>query len=44
MKYIIDEYKLNLPILNSLYLVIYEGVKPSIVIKELMLRPLKDED
>lgn len=44
VKYIIDEYKLNLPILNSLYLVIYEGAKPSIVIKELMLRPLKDED
>lgn len=44
VKYIIDKYNLNLPILNSLYLVIYEGLKPSIVIKELMNRPLKDED
>lgn len=44
VKYLIDKFNLNLPILNALYLVIYEGLKPSIAIKNLMLRPLKDED
>lgn len=44
LKEIIDEKHLDLPIISSLYEVIYNNKKPSILIKELMKRPLKDED
>ncbi len=44
IKSIIDEKKLDLPIINGLYKVIYEFNKPSIVINEIMKRPLKSEN
>ena len=43
IKSIMDDKKMDLPIINGLYKVIYEFNKPSIVINEIMKRPLKSE-
>lgn len=40
---IAKEHNLNLPILHSLYLVVYKNQKPSKVIDTIMQRPLKEE-
>ena len=39
----IKKYKLELPILHSLYLVLYEEAKPYDMLKDIMQRPLTDE-
>lgn len=44
LKEMMKEKNLDLPIINALYEVIYNDKKPSLIIKELMKRPLKYED
>lgn len=44
LKEMMKEKNLDLPIINALYEVIYNDKKPSLVIKELMKRSLKNED
>lgn len=39
-----ERHHLRLPIIEALYQIIYEGKKPSIICRSLMLRPLKSED
>jgi len=39
----LKNYGFEMPLVNSLYNVLYLGVKPSVAIKELMERPLKEE-
>lgn len=38
------KHNLELPIMHSLYLILYKWVKPSDVLKKIMKRPLKSED
>jgi len=40
---IAQKYNLELPILHSLYLIIYENAKPSDMLKQIMKRPLRKE-
>ena len=40
---IAQKYNLELPILHSLYLIIYENAKPSDMLKQMMKRPLRKE-
>lgn len=40
----LKNYDFEMPIVNGLYKVLYEGSKPSVIIKELMERPLKREE
>lgn len=40
---IAKKYKLELPILHALYLIIYENAKPSDMLKQIMKRPLRKE-
>ncbi|MCF0116619.1 MAG: NAD(P)-dependent glycerol-3-phosphate dehydrogenase [Bacilli bacterium] len=35
--------KIYMPIIDSVYRVLYEGAKPSVLVKELMMKPLKGE-
>ena len=43
LKELANENEIELPIINGLYRVLYLNDKPSIVINELMSRPLKEE-
>lgn len=40
---IAEEHKLDLPIVHAVYEVLYRDAKPSVMVKSLMARPLKDE-
>ncbi|MFA5225111.1 MAG: NAD(P)H-dependent glycerol-3-phosphate dehydrogenase [Bacilli bacterium] len=42
--HIAQNIKLEMPIINAIYAVLFENVKPSKIIFQLMFRPLKDEN